>query len=189
MTASYPIDHVFTGNPDGENPRHDAMTPFNGELFGTTLQGGTKNNGIIFSIGQSGTGYTNLVSPTKSHGDELHSCFVVVNNLLYGMTASGRDNDGGVIFSFDPNTSTYQTLYSFDSATGYEPHGRLTLDPNGTTLYGMTRKGDSQKYGVVFSIDTTGTITRCYTILPMDLTTGRPAIMVTWSKQVTCSMG
>lgn len=162
MTASYPIDHVFTGNPDGENPRHDAMTPFNGELFGTTLQGGTKNNGIIFSIGQSGTGYTNLVSPTKSHGDELHSCFVVVNNLLYGMTASGRDNDGGVIFSFDPNTSTYQTLYSFDSATGYEPHGRLTLDPNGTTLYGMTRKGDSQKYGVVFSIDTTG---NNYTVL------------------------
>ena len=45
VTATYSIDHVFTGNPDGENPRHDAMTPLNGQLFGTTLQGGTKNNG------------------------------------------------------------------------------------------------------------------------------------------------
>ena len=160
VTGTYSIDHVFTGNPDGENPRHDAMTPFNGQLFGTTLQGGTKNNGIIFSIGQGGAGYTNLVSLTKSQGDEPHSCFVVVNymgnNLLYGMTSSGGDHDGGVIFSFDPTTSTYQNLYSFQESTGHEPHGRLTLDPIGTTLYGMTRKGGSQKYGVVFSIDTSG---------------------------------
>jgi uncharacterized repeat protein (TIGR03803 family) len=164
VTASYSIDHIFSGNPDGENPRHDAMTPFNGELFGTTLQGGTKNNGIIFSVSQTGTGYANLVSLTKSHGDESHSCFVVnnLNNLLYGMTASGGDNDGGVIFSFDPTTSTYQTLYSFHSSTGHEPHGRLTLDPNGTTLYGMTRQGGSEKYGVVFSFDTT---TNNYTVL------------------------
>lgn len=40
---------------------------------------------------------------------------------------------------------------------GKEPHGRLTLDPNGTTLYGMTRKGGNHDFGVVFSIDTNGT--------------------------------
>ena len=78
------------------------------------------------------------------------------NNLLYGMTSSGGDHDGGVIFSFDPTTSNYQNLYSFHESTGHEPHGRLTLDSNGTTLYGMTRKGGSEKFGVVFSIDTSG---------------------------------
>jgi len=36
---------------DPNNPRHDAMTPFNGLLYGTTLDGGTHNTGIIFSIG------------------------------------------------------------------------------------------------------------------------------------------
>jgi len=157
VTATYRIDHVFTGNPDGENPRHDAMTLFNGQLFGTTLQGGTKNTGIIFSIAQNGSSYAILTSLHKSTGDESHSCFVVVNNmgnnLLYGMTESGGDNDGGVIFSFDPSTLNYQPVYSFDKPTGHEPHGRLTLDPNGTTLYGMTRKGGSSGYGVVFSFD------------------------------------
>ena len=147
VAATYTIDHVFTGNPDGENPRHDAMTPFNGQLFGTTLQGGTKNTGVIFSISQTGSSYAVLTSLHKSAGDESHSCFVVVNNrgnnLLYGMTESGGANDGGVIFSFDPSTSNYQPVYSFDKPTGHEPHGRLTLDPNGTTLYGMTRKGGS----------------------------------------------
>src|SRR6476660_444902 len=45
---------------------------------------------------------------------------------------------------------------------GGEPHGRLTLDPNGTTLYGMTRKGGHDGLGVVFSVDTSG---NNYTVL------------------------
>lgn len=65
------------------------MTPFNGLLYGTTLEGGTHNNGIIFSIGQDGTGYQVLLSLHDSIGDESHSCFVVANDILYGMTAAG----------------------------------------------------------------------------------------------------
>jgi uncharacterized repeat protein (TIGR03803 family) len=173
VASSYSIDHMFAGHDvdDGDNPRHDAMTPLNGLLYGTTLEGGTHNNGIIFSIGQDGTGYQVLLSLHNSIGDESHSCFVVANNTLYGMTASGGDNGEGVVFSFDPAAPTptptatptptpanFQTLFSFacSSSTGKEPHGRLTLDPNGTTLYGMTRKGGEHDFGVVFSIDTSG---------------------------------
>jgi uncharacterized repeat protein (TIGR03803 family) len=160
VVSSYSIDHVFTGHPDdGDNPRHDAMTPFNGLLYGTTLEGGTNDTGIIFSIGQDGTGYQVLFSLAKPSGDESHSCFVVANDILYGMTASGGDNGEGVVFAFDPFMSNFQTVFSFAcaSSTGKEPHGRLTLDPNGTTLYGMTRKGGDHDFGVVFSIDTNGT--------------------------------
>jgi uncharacterized repeat protein (TIGR03803 family) len=173
VASSYSIDHVFAGHDtdDGDNPRHDAMTPFNGLLYGTTLDGGTHNNGIIFSIGQDGTDYQVLFSLHNSIGDESHSCFVVANDILYGMTASGGDNGEGVIFSFNPAAPTptptatptptpgnFQTLFSFAcaSSTGKEPHGRLTLDPDGTTLYGMTRKGGEHDYGVVFTIDTSG---------------------------------
>jgi uncharacterized repeat protein (TIGR03803 family) len=164
---------MFAGHDvdDGDNPRHDAMTPFNGLLYGTTLEGGTHNNGIIFSIGQDGTGYQVLLSLHNSIGDESHSCFVVANDILYGMTAAGGDDGKGVIFSFNPAAPTptptatptptpanFQKLFSFacPSSTGKEPHGRLPLDPNGTTLYGMTRKGGEHDYGVVFSIDTSG---------------------------------
>ena len=50
VASSYSIDHVFGGHDtdDGDNPRHDAMTPLNGLLYGTTLDGGSHNNGIIF---------------------------------------------------------------------------------------------------------------------------------------------
>ena len=83
------------------------------------------------------------------------------------MTASGGDNGEGVIFSFNPpppsptptptaTPANFETLYSFAcaSATGKEPHGRLTLDPNLTTLYGRTRKGGDHDLGVVFKFDT-----------------------------------
>ena len=158
VATTYSIDHVFTGNRDGNNPRHDAMTPFNGQLYGTTLEGGGVNNGgIIFTIGQDGTGYKELISLAKATGDQSHSCFVVVDDILYGMTAAGGDSDEGVIFSFDPLTSNYQTLNSFIcTSLGAEPPGRLTLDPDGRTLYGMTRKGGGHGFGVVFSIDTGG---------------------------------
>jgi len=100
VASSYSIDHVFAGHDtdDGDNPRHDAMTPFNNQLYGTTLEGGSHNNGIIFSIGQDGTDYQVLFSLHNSIGDESHSCFVVANNILYGMTASGGDNGEGVVF-------------------------------------------------------------------------------------------
>jgi uncharacterized repeat protein (TIGR03803 family) len=134
------------------------------------LDGGTHNNGIIFSIGQDGTGYQVLLSLHNSIGDESHSCFVVANDILYSMTAAGGDEGEGVIFSFNPATPTptptatptptpanFQTLLSFMCASfGKEPHGRLTLDLNGTTLYGMTRKGGEHHFGVVFSLDTSG---------------------------------
>src|SRR4029077_5326074 len=132
VTSTYTIDHMFAGHDaqgggsDGDNPRHDAMTPVNGLLHGATLEGGTHNNGIIFSIGQDGTGYQVLLSLHNSIGDESHSCFVVANDILYGMTASAGDNGEGVIFSFDPAAPTptpaatatptpanFQTLFSF----------------------------------------------------------------------------
>src|SRR4029077_20343196 len=71
VATSYSIDHVFAGgdNDDGDDPRHDAMTPFNNLLYGTTLEGGANNSGIIFSIGQDGTGYQVLMSFAKCSGD------------------------------------------------------------------------------------------------------------------------
>src|SRR5262245_51010819 len=135
VASSYSIDHVFAGHDpedgdsDGDDPRHDAMTPLNNQLYGTTLEGGINNSGLIFSIGQDGTGYQELFSLAKNTGDQSHSCFVVIGNTLYGMTAHGGDNDQGVIFSFNSATLSFQTLYSFlcTPPLGAESHGRLTL--------------------------------------------------------------
>jgi uncharacterized repeat protein (TIGR03803 family) len=108
VAATYTIAHLFAGHDadDGDNPRHDGMTPLNGLLYGTTLRGWNTQHWNHFSIGQDGTGYQVLFSLHNSVGEESHSCFVVANDIFYGMTAAGGDEGEGVIFSFNPATPT-----------------------------------------------------------------------------------
>jgi len=170
---TYTILHNFPASKhDGKNPRHDAMTLFNGVLYGSTLQGG-KGGGTIFSINDDGTGYAKLNDLASKTGDQQHSCFVVINNVLYSMTASGGSHKHGVIYSVNPDGSHFTVLHNFKSSEGDDPHGRLTYD--GTHLYGMTKEGDTiptppyfiprhpkKAFGVIFSIDPDGTN---YTVL------------------------
>jgi uncharacterized repeat protein (TIGR03803 family) len=163
--SGYTIDHVFTGKPgDGNDPRNSSMTLVGSVLYGTTKTGGAKNNGTIFSINDDGTGYSSPIysfdkSVADNNGDQPLSCFESGNGLLYGMTSLGGKFGGttgnGTIFSFDPGSATYTRLHSFGGTTlGFDPEGQPTLDPNGTTLYGMTRGGGGQNVGTIFSFDT-----------------------------------
>lgn len=165
--TGYAVDHFFTGKPgDGANPRHDAMTPVETSqglmLFGTTLAGGKHNHGSIFEIGDDGLNYQMLYSFHTNGGIQPHSCFVEENGKLYGATASGGAHDNGVVYRIDPDGSNYKRLYSFKKKTGSQPHGRLTLSADGTKLYGMTKKGGTGRYGVIFQIDLSG---KHYTVL------------------------
>ena len=153
--TGYAILHRFAGAPDdGENPRHDAMTLINGVLYGTTLQGGAHNGGVIFSIATDGTSYSILHDFRRSSGVQSHSCFVESNGVLYGMTAKGGGRDYGVMFEIAPDGSGYDHNYSFKAGSGAEPHGALAL--SGNVFYGMTRSGGKRGLGVIFSINPSG---------------------------------
>ena len=161
--TGYAVDQFFTGaKTDGNDPRHNAMTLLGTVLYGTTLTGGQHDNGTIFGINDDGTGYSLLMNFDKTEknngGDQPHSCFVAAGSVLYGMTSEGGDKGGttgdGTIFSYDTSTGNYTRLYSFDGKHGSDPHGQPILDPNGTTLYGMTRTGGKADVGVIYSFDT-----------------------------------
>jgi len=164
--SNYAVDYFFTGGKtDGADPRHNAMTLVGSVLYGTTLAGGEHDNGTIFSINDDGSGYSSPPlfdfpkSASNNDGDQPHSCFVAgAGDLLYGMTSEGGKHGGttgdGTIFSFDTSSGTYTRLHSFDGSHGADPHGQLIFDPNGTTLYGMTRAGGKDDVGVIFSFDT-----------------------------------
>jgi len=87
-----------------------------------------------------------------------HSCFALNGGgVLFGMTSEGGTKGlptgNGVIFSFDPQTGTYTRLYSFDGKQhGSDPHGQPIFDPDGVTIYGMTREGGKHNVGVIFSL-------------------------------------
>jgi uncharacterized repeat protein (TIGR03803 family) len=161
--SGYVVDHFFTGpKTDGAVPRHSSMTLLGNVLYGTTLMGGKKNNGTIFSINDDGTDYSTPLfnfpaSAKNNYGDQPHSCFVAIGSVLYGMTSEGGKKGGttgfGTIFSYDTSADTYIRLHSFDGKHGSDPHGQLILDPDGVTFYGMTRTGGKHQVGVIFSYD------------------------------------
>ncbi len=113
--TTYTILHTFPASKrDGKNPRHDAMTLFNGVLYGSTLQGG-KGGGTIFSINADGAGYAKLDDLASKTGDQQHSCFVVIDNVLYAMTAAGGLHKHGVIYSVNPDGSAFHGPAQFQS--------------------------------------------------------------------------
>src|SRR5205085_894750 len=71
---------------------------------------------------------------------------------LYGTTGGGGSEGNGVIFSFDPLSSTYATLKDFDDTDGRDPQGSLNQARDGK-LYGMTYRGGSSGYGIIFTFD------------------------------------
>jgi uncharacterized repeat protein (TIGR03803 family) len=49
LSGAENVLYTFTGEPDGAEPL-SGLVSVNGTLYGTTYQGGTSNNGTVFSI-------------------------------------------------------------------------------------------------------------------------------------------
>src|SRR5580700_9402672 len=174
-----PTGSVCTNAVDGADPKGSlTYVSATGLLFGRTSTTTSDGDGTVFQIDPTGTGYAvdqfftgaktdgtgylllkNFDKTQKNNGgDQPHSCFAAAGTVLYGMTSEGGKKGGttgdGVIFSYDTSTGTYTALFSFDGKDGSDPHGQPIVDPNGTTLYGMTRTGGKADVGVIYSFDT-----------------------------------
>jgi uncharacterized repeat protein (TIGR03803 family) len=154
-----------------------ALAPFaglvqaaNGELYGTTGQGGTNGDGTIFKIAPSGT-LTTLYSFCQSGCAGAPFPFGPIqatNGDFYGTTENGGANGQGTVFKITPG-GTLSTLYSFCSqggsncTDGANPFAGLVQASNGdlygTTYYGGANFGGA---GTVFKIAPSGALTTLY---------------------------
>ena len=94
----------FTG-PDGETPMAGLLIDANGDLFGTTYNGGSDNLGTVFEIKKTGAGYATmpitLVSFNGLTGDHpLAGLTADAAGNLFGTTSEGgpNDDDIGTVF-------------------------------------------------------------------------------------------
>ncbi len=125
----------------------------NHKLYGMTTNGGSSDNGVIFSFDPATSTYTNLKDFDIDNGaDPEGSLLLASDGKLYGMTHLGGNTNAGVIFSFDPSNSMFAKLKDFDGTDGGSPYGSLMQAKDGK-LYGMTYGGGSLGYGVIFSFD------------------------------------
>ena len=135
-------------------------------LYGATSQGGANGQGVLFSVGVDGSGFTVLkefdaVSPItgyNSGGARPVGGLVTAGGKLYGVASAGGAGGTGLVFSIDANGSNHTALRSFapldaDTATnlgGAFPAGGLTLV--GGRLHGVTLAGGAAGAGTVYSL-------------------------------------
>jgi uncharacterized repeat protein (TIGR03803 family) len=164
--------YSFLGTSDGFNPAGNLVIDAAGNLYGTTLNGGTGTgcqnqnyycNGTLFELVYSNGAWKHVVlynfcsrsGCTDGAGPEGLT-FDKAGNL-YGSTVTGgqqcQSGCGTVYELSNSNGSwTHKVLYAFNqSGDGNYPVPGITIGKSGT-LYGATCCGGGYGYGTVFSL-------------------------------------
>lgn len=136
---------TFPGNEsNGEFP-FAGLAAVKSALYGTTLNGGTSNIGVVFEITPSGKESV-LYNFKNSAGDgnEPYAGLLDIKGVLYGTTGQGGSAYHGTVFKITLS-GTETLLYSFAGypADGAAPVGSLT--ELGGRLYGTTEQGGNSK--------------------------------------------
>lgn len=163
------ILHQFGNGTDGSGPESGLIRDSNGNLYGTTTDGGTdascnsgRGCGTIYELSPSGSGWTERVLYSfqgQNDGDSPVGGLVMdAADNLYGTTVQDGADGGGTIFELTPSTGnwTLTTLYSFPKtgepgAFCWGPEANLLLDRAGN-LYGTTCTNGAYGYGAVFKL-------------------------------------
>jgi uncharacterized repeat protein (TIGR03803 family) len=154
--------YSFAGTPDGEDPEGALVSDGAGNLYGTTIYGGTAGGyGTVFKL--SHTGKLTLPHSFASNPDGADPHGALVGDAQgngYGTTQYGGTAGGyGTVFKLAPN-GTLTLLHSFaGTPDGEDPQAGLYRDAAGN-LYGTTQYGGTAGgYGTVFKLARDGNLT------------------------------
>jgi len=151
---SVTVLHRFTGGADGGRPFSGVIFDQQGNIYGTTSQGGQfagqcagNGCGVVYELSLSGGTWTESVIHTFSGGADGLSPYAGLifdsTGKLYGTTPYGGSLNAGTVLVLTPSGSgwTHSILYNFQAgADGTYPYGGLTFDHAGN-LYGTTDIG------------------------------------------------
>jgi uncharacterized repeat protein (TIGR03803 family) len=153
---------------DGAGPNAMLVQGTDGNLYGTTYEGGANGLGTVFKIDPSGTLMTlyNFCPQSGCTDGEYPEGALVedTNGDFYGTSEFGGTNGLGTVFKITPR-GTLTTLYNFCSQSGCTdgetPLAGLVRAAGGD-FYGTTCCGGANGLGTVFKISPSGTLTTLY---------------------------
>ncbi|MGA8535740.1 MAG: choice-of-anchor tandem repeat GloVer-containing protein [Candidatus Tumulicola sp.] len=154
--------YVFQGKPDAGGAFGGLLAGSNGEFYGASFQGGTKNRGAVYQVSSSGAEQVLYSFKGGSDGSGSESDLIAGSGgVLYGVTLYGGSNSTcpisygcGTVFEMVPNGSGYSehVLYAFKGPPdGVSPIGSLLLDKSGA-LYGTTNYGGTATTATCISV-------------------------------------
>lgn len=150
------ILHSFSANgaakANGVFPEGSVTVDVQGNLYGTTYNGGAFHTGVVFKLSPDGT--ETVLHSLGGIGDGIHtnaSLIVDAKGNLYGTSFQGGAFGYGIVFELDP-AGNETILHSFSGGSdGAYPHTGLIMDSAGN-LFGATEQGGTNNGGTVFEV-------------------------------------
>ena len=156
----------FADAPDATNPGSAVILDGNGNIYGTTPDGGLYGQGTVFQLQQVNGQYIEQILYNFSGGNDgaigsLGALLMDGFGNLYGVTELGGANGAGIVYRMRQNLGNewdFKTLYAFQGQPDAAfPYGGLIADAHGV-LYGTTYFGGTNGTGAVFKLDPGPTI-------------------------------
>jgi uncharacterized repeat protein (TIGR03803 family) len=145
---------------DGDGPIAGLVQATNGNLYGTTDDGGANSDGTVFKITPNGTVTTPHSFDNTDGANPSAGLIQGTSGYLYGTTVAGGANGLGTVFRITPRGKGFMPLHSFDNTDGANPSAGLVQGTDGN-LYGTTALDGANSGGTLFKI-TNGTLTTVY---------------------------
>jgi uncharacterized repeat protein (TIGR03803 family) len=119
--TGYQVLHEFNGSSDGSNPYAPPIIANNGKLYGTTGNGGTNSQGIVYSMDITGANYS-ILHNFSDAVDGAYSYAGVIqasDGLIYGTTSFSNiaGDFGGTIYKLNLDGSGFAVVKVFDEDT------------------------------------------------------------------------
>jgi uncharacterized repeat protein (TIGR03803 family) len=132
-----------------------------GNLYGTTYNGGASDNGTVFKLTKSGKEALIYSFTGGAGGANPEAGLIFEQGNLYGTTAAGGASGDGVVFKVS-ESGRENVVYNFTGKTdGRFPYAGLIFDAQGN-LYGTTAAGGAYHNGAVFKVSKSGKETIIY---------------------------
>jgi uncharacterized repeat protein (TIGR03803 family) len=162
---TFNVLYSFTGGTDGSQP-WSGLIQVRGALYGTTFAGGNGDNGVVYRLSNSQSGWS---ATTLAEFGQLENGYPPYARLtlgpdaaLYGTAVWGGLDGGcygsgcGTVFRLNPSASFSRTvIYRFSGSDGAFPDTELTFDRNGN-MFGTSPHGGTADQGTVFELARNG---------------------------------
>jgi uncharacterized repeat protein (TIGR03803 family) len=154
---------------DGYFPGGGLIADQAGNLYGTTISGGSTLGGIAFELSQNSGQWTAttlwnfcLINCFREGSNPVDTLVWDAEGNLYGTTPMGGDWEGycggfpggcGVVFELRQTGGVWKekVLHSFRGPRGGQPSANIAFDKKGN-IYGTTGAGGAFGYGTVFEM-------------------------------------